>query len=391
MALAALPMPKQNPCEEGYEWDALRIGNTQSCTAQGFFYVFGSVTMYQYNAMLCVYYACAIAFQMKEHKIRRKVEPFLHLIAIGYGLGLGITPIFYELYNGTEFESWCSIYVLECSNGTSVRGSQYHSDFLILWAGITVISLLLIMIVSFALVIRRAWFIEKELSRLFRTSTLRDDAAKSHLNSLNQNTYILLKQAMAYFIAFLITVASIPLYAVFDTGSSTWLEVWHLTFYPLQGFFNFVIFVCHKVYNYHRVHQDVSYCTILHILFCQGAEETIPFSRISIIQFNNNNNGNNRNPRDVDIEINDDHDDCETLSLEILNNSDPYDHEQRVTGGSEMLFSYASRSNGVESGGNDVMIDNDSRFDCDLSGFSESKGVQSTSSGLSFVPSRSSK
>jgi len=73
MALTSLPMPRTmliaiierehwDSHGNSYEdWARKKLGNTQTCDAQGFFFTFGITAMYSYNVMLCVYYVCAIA------------------------------------------------------------------------------------------------------------------------------------------------------------------------------------------------------------------------------------------------------------------------------------------------------------------------------------------
>lgn len=56
-----------------------------------------------------------------------------------------------------------------------------------------------------------------------------------------------------------------------------------LVFTPLQGFFNLLIFVAHKVYNYRRVHPSTKRRTILFMLFFAPTEEPVLISRLSLV------------------------------------------------------------------------------------------------------------
>ncbi len=85
-----------------WEWQGTRLGNVQTCEAQGFFVLFGDHTMFAYNAVLCQYYACAIAFKMREDVIAKRVEPLLHITALAFGLGYAVPPLFMEMYNATS-------------------------------------------------------------------------------------------------------------------------------------------------------------------------------------------------------------------------------------------------------------------------------------------------
>jgi len=101
MGLTTLPMPKDTGTDHD-DFGGTALGNTQTCEAQGFFFVFGVTTMFGYNAMLCVYYTCAIASKMKEEQIARGVEPWLHIIPLVLGLAYAVPPLFTQMYNPTS-------------------------------------------------------------------------------------------------------------------------------------------------------------------------------------------------------------------------------------------------------------------------------------------------
>ena len=112
------------------------------------------------------------------------------------------------------------------------------------------------------------------------------------------------------------------------------------TLVPLQGFFNFLVFISHKVYNYQRVHSDMSRFEALKVIFRGNVEEPLLFSRISLVW-------NDLEGRVMDIEIVDENGNNEILHI---------DYESIVLGS--------------ESGGQ-VCIDNESaQDDVDLDGFS---------------------
>ena len=59
MALTHLPMPRpgMSKAVDAYIYQGLRLGNTQTCTAQGFLIALGIISTYSYNICLCIYYA----------------------------------------------------------------------------------------------------------------------------------------------------------------------------------------------------------------------------------------------------------------------------------------------------------------------------------------------
>ena len=99
MALTTIPMPTDQiyPFEGG-----MIYGTTTTCEIQGFAYVFGIGGSYFYNCGLCFFYLCIIKFRCSDQKIRRYVEPTIHL------LGLVVTSI-----GAVSFELFFSILGLE--------------------------------------------------------------------------------------------------------------------------------------------------------------------------------------------------------------------------------------------------------------------------------------
>ena len=84
MGLSTLPMPRGSSAELGYDydWAGTRLGNVHTCNAQGFFFLFGIDAMFCYTGMLCLYYSLAIAFRLREERIVKYAEPFLHAVPI---------------------------------------------------------------------------------------------------------------------------------------------------------------------------------------------------------------------------------------------------------------------------------------------------------------------
>jgi hypothetical protein len=63
---------------------------------------------------------------------------------------------------------------------------------------------------------------------------------------------------------------------------STWLKIW-LAFFPLHGFFNMIIFLSHKVYNYRRIHTKTTVGEAISLLFTTTVQEPCFVERISIV------------------------------------------------------------------------------------------------------------
>ncbi len=112
MALTHLPMPRPglSVCVDQYLYQGLRLGNTQTCTAQGFFLSFGVMSTYGYSAALTIYYACAIFFKLNKRTIARRVEPVLHCVVLLAPLALAIPALIHGNYNPTAERKCCYCY-----------------------------------------------------------------------------------------------------------------------------------------------------------------------------------------------------------------------------------------------------------------------------------------
>jgi hypothetical protein len=298
VALSTLPMPSYMPQEEEleYRWTAgTRLGNTSTCNAQGFFQTFGLVTTIHYNSMLCLYYACAVAFAMKENNIKKYVEPILHGLPIVYGLVPAVSFTVNDMYNPQmgnilPYASWCmpSGYPLNCGDGDGkdacIQGFN-TTKVLIISSTITAFQSFFIIVGSLTLVIRRVRRTEKMLQDISRNETMTniEELMEKHIN-----TKVVLVQALLYIAAYLIGVFPPFLryiaeqYHASEMISQRLLAA-TLFLLPLQGFFNFFIFLSYKVYNYRRTNTTESLSQVLRLLFFTSMHEPYFISRISFV------------------------------------------------------------------------------------------------------------
>lgn len=337
MSLTTIPMPPTldpDLTPYVYPWEGGRYGTSSTCAAQGFFYSSGIITMYAYNAMLCVYYACVIAIRMKEYKIKKYVEPFLHLTPVALGLGLGFEDLSKGLYRPSDWVAWC----------TAV---STDSSVVVL---ALIATLLVIIFTSFALIIWRVIKTENQLPRIVRES--RFSRAAQRVQKSHQNSKIIFLQALGYILA-LFSSLILPFISSFSLVNNdptrqlcgTYILV------PLQGFFNALIFVGHKIYNYRRVHTNLSMWKTFHLLLAGKANDHVLFSRISNIEMD----AINSNIIDVRIE-NEEHQN-EHVCVDIMQiQSQEIQLQETQSHGSRMDLS-----------GN---IDMNEIFEDDLSGFS---------------------
>mmetsp|Transcript_2935 Transcript_2935/g.4165 ORF Transcript_2935/g.4165 Transcript_2935/m.4165 type:complete len:613 (-) Transcript_2935:841-2679(-) len=305
MALTTLPMPKTMPDSVWFavpynDWSGMKLGNTQTCEVQGFFFTFGIVAMYSYNAMLCIYYACAIALKMKERNICRFVEPALHLFPFAVGIAAAVPPLFYNLYNPPAWESWCFMEPLGCGRDGGIVSEICVSGELrayelavVLCSAVlgffffVIITALIMICASVVKVSRQYLVIVKDQENM--PISVKDSMQQSIMERIRKNhevTKTVLVQALVYFLAFLLTLA-FPLIqlAGFHKEGAHWPMYLQLIFTPMQGFFNFLIFLYYKVANYRRMHLETSTKEILRLFFLGKAIEPLEISRISLLKF----------------------------------------------------------------------------------------------------------
>ena len=309
MGLTTLPMDRKYNFYP-WDWAGTRLGNAYTCNAQGFFYSFGLGTLFWYIGSLVLYYTLAIAFKMKEEKICKYWEPFLHAVPIFLGLIPPISSLvtFGNIKPTGYAESWCT-----ANSGPSTK------FFMI----VTIVLLLSLILLGFTFIICRTAKMERELKNALRRRELRYHtdyyerhpqmqrvgnlrSASAQQNSIKsmQNTRVIFVQALAYVMSFLITLSmpivfqifSIVAYRNFEELSESQLDKLSesriiivrmmFTLLPLQGLFNALIFVYHKIYNYRRIHPDASRCHVLMLVFSGKADDHVLFSRISMVSVN---------------------------------------------------------------------------------------------------------
>ena len=105
MTITSLPMPK----DMVYTQFKGFIGNNVTCQAQAAIVNGAGLGTFTYNGALSLYYFCLIVLQMKDDKVSKYVEPFLHICCIGSAISLGTLGILGRFYNPMPFQSWCSV------------------------------------------------------------------------------------------------------------------------------------------------------------------------------------------------------------------------------------------------------------------------------------------
>lgn len=210
----------------------LASGTTATCTAQGFFNELGNLATPLYNASLCAYYVLVIRQSWSETRIRIRVEKFMHAVPIVIASTIAILGLVFKLYNNSGWLCWIAKYPKNCSGPTCTRG-EYADIFrwvhyAIIWTAIICVTL------GMYLIYLTVKDFEKEEAEENNEENARMERSRK----------VAIQSALfvgALYLTWSFTTIT-RIYQVTTGNNSTALLVLMAIFFPLQGFFNFLVF-----------------------------------------------------------------------------------------------------------------------------------------------------
>ena len=118
------------------------MGNTATCSANGFMQTLGSVATPMYTCSLCFYYYCKLKHGMDNYKFRRTIEWWLHALIIIYSFTLSIMGLATKSFNALPNGMFCHFagYPIGCDipdlgmDTPCIRGE--HAVFMTIFASI---------------------------------------------------------------------------------------------------------------------------------------------------------------------------------------------------------------------------------------------------------------
>ena len=127
-AMSTWPIPK------GTDDVKFAVGNTQTCTLQGFMIQLG-ISAILYNCGLALFYLLQIRYNWRDAKFHTRifsenrfwswvsVERLLHIIPLVFAIGTSVTGLVLKLYNNANMWCWIAPLPQSCDG----RGSSQHS------------------------------------------------------------------------------------------------------------------------------------------------------------------------------------------------------------------------------------------------------------------------
>ena len=372
IALGTIMMPSDTM----YKYAGPLLGNKVTCQIQGWFIVFGIGGGTSLNACLTWYFVCSIVVKMKKSNIRKYIEPFMYIYAVFIAFFVPSIYLSKDLLNPNAYDTFCTIvaYPESCdedkwydwnhcnwSEGDLEDHSRYvYISFVVIGTqfSLIVVGMSIILWTTFrnnreikSLVMENANHqINNYSSPSGRNSEVEEQVpgAKSteSLRSLKY-TRVLIFQALMYIGSYMLTW-------VFNVWSGTFniasieLDAINSVLFPLQGFWNLLIFLYDKTYiirQHDKNGHDISFwMAFKQILASPSDTPTFVLSSISFVK---------AEPRDEDApdEPNDTPLSCDMSDFGLSQIGSEYDglSEVRGQGGDFSLVQDSSSSIDVNS------------------------------------------
>ena len=317
LSMTTLPMPS----DAIYHFEGMTLGNTSTCTIQGFIQTFGTGMTLSMNGVLNVYYLCSFKFKIDEQTFKKRFEPILLILSLGFAGPPLVAFAYHGMFNPTPFESWCTVtyYPHECNYLEDVEcirgdvGFDGMGKFRFMLLGAFLIFLLGLFI-TMALIVWTFYKTERAFTMLERSpnapkseigeQVIEDDSSKTAPNSSMsesqqaQEQYLLTKtlakQASLYICAFLFTWVFTALTFVrvnnetATLGEFRSIQMLKLIFQPLQGFYNMSIFLYLHIYHIQKMDAEISsWHALLIIMRDPGCVPQILISQIGMLEEKN--------------------------------------------------------------------------------------------------------
>ena len=318
-----------------------------SCEAVGFFTYWSSLCIPLYNAALATYFYLAIKNGWREDQIKQRFEKHIHIFVPVVTLLVAISALplnMYNLYNNTCFA------VLGDGRGTLTL----HDTFLGIFWGTVLFSafwVILFMILLYRHVVRilsrnSRYDFERgtEIAEKNNAGSRQSDSQANISEPRNKKLAKRVRNmALLYSIPFTTTWVVSVIWQIMQQTAWTnqiqmkpltvyVMQVWIALFLPLQGFFNWIVYM---IPRFQRVRRENSSARFLQIVLKV-------FAGISRSSSQNNHYGNDRNMKDDDDEsmvgeLFMSHESPEIVSNDESNGEDRDENKAQVVENEEVL------------------------------------------------------
>ena len=249
------------------------VGTTATCSVQGFAIQLGFATPL-YNAMLCVYFLTAVGFPHLQLKWIFMLEYVFHTIPLGFGLCTAIYGASNRFFNSNGSFCWLESFPYNCSWNlwTGCKHLDQGAMKMQLYFAIIPISIAFATaVISLGAMCFILWRQQRKRSTLRSIQVGRHEREQA----LSLRVFV---QAMLYAGVFFITF--VPLFAElqlrYRDKEPDWLHILYRAIFPLQGFWNFFIFVRQTYIRLRKRYADQSSWLVFLMAMKQESVDYVP-------------------------------------------------------------------------------------------------------------------
>jgi len=236
------------PKESGWMW---AVGNTASCTMQGFLLVLGTMGELTNQTAVSFNILMLIVFGWNQEKFAKRIENPLHIAIVVVALSTAVVPFFFQLYNPA-----CGICNLRprvgmCGNGKDdevffciVRGNHETVYWAIYWI---VVATKMFALIFCTIAMLWVYFYVRRQENKNQRYNFRGHNANNHKESMRIRKILLLYTASLYLSH---GVSVFCLWVKLPT--SKWFIARALI--PMRGFFNFLVYFLPNCLKYQQDH-----------------------------------------------------------------------------------------------------------------------------------------
>lgn len=283
IALTTLPMPS----DDALEYAGPMIGNHLTCQIQGYILTFGLAGGGSLYMCLSWYFVCKMTIKMNCYTISKRIEPLFYVYSFGLALFLPSYNLSKDLINTFQSHQFCAIglnhsnctYLLsedifECDNRIidSANNELLETlDVVMYLIGFNIAMIVLAMMIII-------WTIKKNNNSI--KCALEDQKKRNIPNDdesvISELRYarVLVIQALMYIFTYLITwiFMVIPMAVYLDRDTLNIIQVFKSIFFPMQGFWNLIIFIYDKAYLLHHDNEYQGFGKVVKIVLFHPAK-----------------------------------------------------------------------------------------------------------------------
>jgi hypothetical protein len=273
---ATTPIPRETLLE-------LARGTTATCTAQGFFFHWFALAVLYYNTGLMIYFVLTIRYRWTESRAAKWLEPVIHVWSLLVPFAQAVAGLFLNIFNPIGFGNFCQIspYPLLCGLFDACTRGQSAKYLYTYFVTIPVSVLLATIYVSIILI----YCAVRGQAHRALSITMNRESVRARTKSVAVQSWLF---AVVFFVTWIHSGIG-PLLSHTIKNKEALVKMNYIcsvltsTFLPLQGFFNFCIYIRPRFMRL-WVGQNRPFCVALKLAVFGGRESSISQRQFSTLR-----------------------------------------------------------------------------------------------------------